>query len=370
MATENTYIALARDLLDYTEDFSLYLIRRLRQIASALVRNPDARINLQDEIELTSRRFDVFLRQAQGWVDESVSVAYFRGIETANRSVRQAGASLTAGLFMRRLPSPPGPIAPKAAKVLASYPEHHTIYSVFQQAAYSDFAQMKIPVVRQQADRIRQIIIEASEQAYKQADTFTRREFQQELLKRFAEEGIEGVRYSNGRMMKIDSYTEMVARTQTNNASRQATMFRLQEYGIDLVQISVHHPCSPMCEPYQGKVFSVSGTSDRYMALDDAIADGLFHPNCKHFMAGYTPGVNELPDPQMSVSRNNEQYKALQQQRYNERQIRAWKRRHEAALTEKEKEFAEWKVKEWQYRQRKLINENDFLRRDYSREQV
>src|SRR5690554_119471 len=281
--TENTYTNLAQSLLDHSEELSLYLLRRLRMIANRVVRRPSERVDLRGEIAVSLARVETFLRQAEDWVDEELPRSYLRGIQSGNTSARQASAVLATGVLTRPrfIPRvPPASIAPKAAKILSAYPEHHTMYSVFQQAAYNEFAQMQLPIVRQQADRIRRIVIEASEAAYRDADTFTRRKMQQELLNRFSDEGITGIRYSNGRMMNIDSYSEMVARTQTGNASRQANMLRLQQYGIDLVQISVHYPCSPMCEPYQGRVFSISGDSSEYMALDDAIDGGLYHPNC------------------------------------------------------------------------------------------
>jgi hypothetical protein len=59
------------------------------------------------------------------------------------------------------------------------------------------------------------------------------------------------------------------------------------------------------------------------------------------------------------------------QQRYNERQIRKWKRVRDCSLTEEARGRADGKVKAWQAKQRELLKAHpDELRRDYPREQL
>jgi|SRR5690625_1062109 len=372
--TENAFTNLSRPLVERSERLSLWLIRRLRSIALRLVSDPDVVVSLVSESRAVTSQHESFLDEATDWIDEALPTSYLRGIEQGNRSGRESGNPISAGRFAEAgilAPSgPPSPISPKARELLADYPQHFTMYEVFQGAAYRDFEATRIPIVREQEDRIRRLSVQASESAYRDADTFTRREMSGQLMTQFADEGITGIRYSNGRTMKLDSYSEMVARTQTGNAARQANMNRLQEYGMDLVQISQHFPTSDLCEPYQGRVFSISGRSDRFPSLQDAIAGGLYHANCMHSQAGYTPGINKLPDEDMAVRENRDQYEAKQEQRYNERQVKAWKRREAAAMTEAEQVKAKAKVRQWQARQRDHIKSNEFLRRDYSREQI
>jgi hypothetical protein len=169
--------------------------------------------------------------------------------------------------------------------------------------------------------------------------------------------------------VNLDSYAEVVARSQTGNASRQAHINRLQEYGLDLVQITVHFPCSPLCEPYQGRVFSISGNDPRYPSLQSAIDGGLYHPNCKHGQANFSGEVFTDRDA-LTPTQNAEQYEEQLKQRYNERQIKAWKRREVSAIEEKEVQKAKAKVREWQKRQRELLDSSPYLRRNYAREQI
>ena len=95
----------------------------------------------------------------------------------------------------------------------------------------------------------------------------------------------------NGRKWSADAYAEMVARTKTAEASSVGTANRLVEDGYDLVIISAHG-ATDGCAFYEGKVFSISGASEKYPALDSLPNGGPpFHPNCKHRLA---PFVDEL----------------------------------------------------------------------------
>jgi hypothetical protein len=63
-------------------------------------------------------------------------------------------------------------------------------------------------------------------------------------------------------------------------------------------------------------------------------------------------------------------YEAEQEQRYNERKIREWKRRAEVMESGGQSNGKETnKVKEWQARQRELVLKNN-LARQYAREKI
>jgi len=72
----------------------------------------------------------------------------------------------------------------------------------------------------------------------------------------------------------------MVARTTTMEAHLQGTANRLAEQGHDLIKVSTHRGACPLCEPWQGKILSITGKTKGYPTLEEAKADGLFHPNC------------------------------------------------------------------------------------------
>jgi len=95
-----------------------------------------------------------------------------------------------------------------------------------------------------------------------------------------------------GRKWRLDTYAEMVARTTTREAASVATLNTCQEYGQDLVRITVHYPTCEICAPLQGKVYSISGNDDRYPKLTDERRPPI-HPHCRHVLAPY---VRELDD--------------------------------------------------------------------------
>ena len=91
------------------------------------------------------------------------------------------------------------------------------------------------------------------------------------------------IRYKNGREYPASAYSKMVARTTSAEAFRSGTRERIKQWGYDLVFIAgvSQDPDSP-CLPYQGKTLSLSGETEGYTALSDAVSNGLFHPNCIH----------------------------------------------------------------------------------------
>ncbi len=52
---------------------------------------------------------------------------------------------------------------------------------------------------------------------------------------------------------------------------------------MDLAYITSYAGCKcDVCLKWEGQVVSISRTDPKYPKLDNAYADGVFHPNCKH----------------------------------------------------------------------------------------
>lgn len=199
--------------------------------------------------------------------------------------------------------------------------------------------------------------------------------------KKFLENGIGSVVYKNGRKMNSASYSEMAIRTANKKAYMIGEADTRDEWGIHTVIVFGSNTGCPLCQPYQNEVFIDDeygeGTPEEadktgYPLLSDAIADGLFHPNCRDVTSTYYEGITKIPkmseeDREMQI----ENYNLEQRQRYNERQIRKYKRLRDGSLNEDNKERYNNKVKRWQGIQRNHINENsNVLRRNYNREKV
>ena len=80
---------------------------------------------------------------------------------------------------------------------------------------------------------------------------------------------------------KPSYYAEMLARTKFHQAHSQATIMQSVNYGTDLVEISSHNTTTKICIPFEGNIYSLSGTSKVFPPFTDAPP---FHPNCLHLM--------------------------------------------------------------------------------------
>lgn len=191
--------------------------------------------------------------------------------------------------------------------------------------------------------------------------------------KDFLDKGVNSIVYKDGKRVNVASYAEMALRTASQRATFLGEGKKRDEWEMHLVVVSAHSNTCKLCLPWQGKiliddVFSKGSKADGdYPLLSEAMAKGLLHPNCRHTLATYFPGITKLHEvPKEGVINAN--YKAEQQQRAIEREIRRWKRREVGALDPKNVQLASEKVKELQVKLRQHLKDNPQLRRDYSRE--
>lgn len=89
----------------------------------------------------------------------------------------------------------------------------------------------------------------------------------------------------NGRNYRPDAYSRLVARTRTLEASNQANVNATLQYGLDLVQVDIHAGSCDICDPFQGKIYSISGNDTEFPALDERPP---YHPNCRHVLLAMT----------------------------------------------------------------------------------
>lgn len=196
--------------------------------------------------------------------------------------------------------------------------------------------------------------------------------------KEFLAAGIDCIEYRNGRRVNIASYAEMALRTASQRAVLLGEGKKRDEWGIHTVVVSAHANTCPLCAPWQGKVLVddvfCHGTPEEAKELgipllSDAMKAGLLHPNCRHTIATYFPGITkppEIPDKDKAIGT----YNAEQQQRALERKIRKWKRKAEGSLSPENISYANEKVEKYQEELRVHLDRHPELRRDYSREKT
>lgn len=112
----------------------------------------------------------------------------------------------------------------------------------------------------------------------------------------------------------------------------------LKSRGVKIMACSAHEDCSDRCAPYQGRLYSLDGTSGvidgiKYVPLEEATQNprdryvtkagrvyqnGLFGFNCRHYGTEYTGQLL----PVVSKKERKREYAITQQQRVLERAVR------------------------------------------------
>ena len=86
-----------------------------------------------------------------------------------------------------------------------------------------------------------------------------------------------------GRTWTPEGYVKMVVRDNQRRVSTETMFQAAREGDTDLVEVSSHAGARPKCAPYQGKIFSISGTHPKYPPLSSTSygePDGLLGINC------------------------------------------------------------------------------------------
>jgi len=102
--------------------------------------------------------------------------------------------------------------------------------------------------------------------------------------------GITALTDSAGRDWTPESYSSMLVNTKLVEARNAGMMNSLTSAGKDLVEVS-SHGASDVCGDWEGEILSISGDDSNYPSVDDATADGLFHPNCQHSLNAVDPDL-------------------------------------------------------------------------------
>ena len=201
---------------------------------------------------------------------------------------------------------------------------------------------------------------------------------------RLMSDGITGFIDKSGRRWNLVSYVEMATRATVAQAATQAHLDRLGAADIDLIIVSNAPQECERCRPWEGKILTANGapgrrTVARGHATDDsravrvrvagsfveAVAAGLMHPNCRHSIGAYLPGITTVPtdtaDPQGDEDR--------QRLRALEREVRKHKRRALAALDDDTRKAAQRRVRQYQEQIRDHVAATG-LHRQRHREQI
>lgn len=123
----------------------------------------------------------------------------------------------------------------------------------------------------------------------------------------------------------VASYNSMVFNTSLNHAGWNRTAYDSKLLGITLEYLPAHTFACPLCQKWQGKVYSNDGkygTIDgiKYEPKENAINGGVGHPNCKHQWLLYWD-KNQIQTDDYSSAKWEEKYKEKQKEKAVKRQI-------------------------------------------------
>ena len=159
-------------------------------------------------------------------------------------------------------------------------------------------------------------------------------------VREFNDKGIPALVDKAGRQWTPEAYVSMTLRTTAGNVATEAMLGRMDDLGLNLIQVSSHSGARPKCARDQGKIFDknnksgyvedIDGKKHRYYPLSSSSygePDGLFGINCGHHGTPFLPGVSSARyEPTKDLKENDEEYQKMQMQRGLERSIRKQKR--------------------------------------------
>ncbi|CAI8738196.1 minor capsid protein [Bacillus pseudomycoides] len=196
-----------------------------------------------------------------------------------------------------------------------------------------------------------------------------------QTVSEWSQRGIPALIDKAGKRWSTEAYVNMVSRSTSQNVANEMQMTRMDEYDVDLVEVSSHIGARPRCAPFQGRIFSKNGKSKRYPPFSSTSYGepaGLLGINCRHVIYPYIQGKSTKRYEPYDADENSRVYKESQQQRHLERQIRKAKKEVKVmeALGDSEgvKE-AKNKVSQRQAAMREFINQTK-RKRQYNREQI
>lgn len=248
-------------------------------------------------------------------------------------------------------------------------------------ALHSDFGNVTRNVLRNVEDAYRSVQAAAAARILTGAQT--RRDAAQAAWQRLTDRGLMSFTDKSGRRWRLSSYVEMATRTNAQRAATTGQTDRLDSIGVNLVIVSDSPQECPLCRPYEGKILrtddgpldvqsehptrdGVQITVEAKATLNQARSAGLFHPNCRHSISAYIPGLSKLPSRPTADPEGNA---ARVRQRELERRIRRQKERAEAALTPEARKAANARVRQAQAELRDHLKANPKLKRLRYREQ-
>lgn len=185
-----------------------------------------------------------------------------------------------------------------------------------------------------------------------------------------------------GREWSMEAYSRTVIQSTSHRTFNDLRLKRMEDFDCVTALMSSHPAARKACATIQGDwvlVVPKNKAPDEFKHLPSIYDHGYGDPdgtqgiNCKHILYPGRPDINTNNQPQYDADEAQENAEIQQKQRKIERDIRYQKKRMNAALELEDPETVQMckqVISNKQKQLRELINDNEFLVRDYSREQI
>ena len=183
------------------------------------------------------------------------------------------------------------------------------------------------------AKTARKLLISSLDQTYLgiQSGAFSQQEAVGFAIDKVAKTGLQWIDYQSGAHRRPDSVIRNAVRSGVNQTACKCQEKNFDDLGGNLVATTSHVGARPEHAAWQGKVYWWKKKYKNYQNFEQATGygtgAGLGGWNCRHGFFPYFEGLSNMPFEHYSNAENDARYELDQEQRYNERKIREWKRR-------------------------------------------
>lgn len=348
---------LKRHLETEADEGLNYTMWQAEQLAALQNFRKDNKKKFSSQFTTINQQIETVLRKANETGQMTQEVAILKAIKKGFKSYDYAASKSVRGQFFK--------INERKLNALIK-------------ATTDDMKKGETAMLRRVNDEYRKIIYNA--EVYYNTGAGTLKQAVDMATKDFLSRGISCIEYANGARVSIDAYAKMALRTAQTRAYLTGEATKRDEWGINTVIVNKRGVACPMCLKYVGKVFydDVWGSTPvpspaKYPRLSEAISGGLYHPNCKDIHTTYFEGISTPPEPMTEEQKKEAArvYNLEQQQRYNERQIRKYKRLSDGSVDPENRGRYYKKLSDWQEKQHEFVKANgDVLKRRYENEAI
>ena len=183
----------------------------------------------------------------------------------------------------------------QVASIADGYTKLHTeAIEVLSDNLINNFSEVNYQVGRKIEDTIRNIGLTNTQIKFATGQTI--KELQKELIQNLIHEGIGGITDKRGRVIPFVTYAELLSRSIVAETQNTCVLNVAKEHDKDLVKMTQHNSACPVCQKYEGKIYSLSGKSSKYPYLKSipGFNKGYnnIHPRCRHRISVFIEKFN------------------------------------------------------------------------------